>query len=282
MPRKESRDWYDTPLLYDIVFDSDTAREADFLEAVLARHGRSNGCRVLEPACGSARLMRAMAERGYSVAGFDASPAMVAFARRRCRGLRPPARVKPARMEDFAIAGRFDLAHCLLSTFKYLLDGEAAVRHLELVRDHLADGGVYALGIHLTDYQRRRPHHERWVGARDGLRVVCNTRTWPADRRRRREQLRTRLHVTREGGAADASGSTAPAADAGVGEGDAFVQETLWECRTYSPRQFRALLRSVPGLDWVATYDFHHDITSPITLRHDSPDAVAILRRNAD
>ena len=34
----DTRDWYDTPLYYDIVFDAGTGREADFLEAVWSKH----------------------------------------------------------------------------------------------------------------------------------------------------------------------------------------------------------------------------------------------------
>jgi predicted dehydrogenase len=35
MPEYTRSDWYNFPLYYDIVFDADTTREADFLEAVL-------------------------------------------------------------------------------------------------------------------------------------------------------------------------------------------------------------------------------------------------------
>ena len=35
----EAADWYDTPLYYDIVFESDTKQEADFLEAAMRLYG---------------------------------------------------------------------------------------------------------------------------------------------------------------------------------------------------------------------------------------------------
>ena len=41
-------DWYDTPRYYDIVFDTDTKREADFLEEMLRRHGRATGARAID------------------------------------------------------------------------------------------------------------------------------------------------------------------------------------------------------------------------------------------
>ena len=47
----EQRDWYDTPLYYDIVFDDGTRAEADFLEGAYLKHTRpSKTRRLLEPA----------------------------------------------------------------------------------------------------------------------------------------------------------------------------------------------------------------------------------------
>ena len=68
-----SVDWYDLPRYYDIVFEADTRAEADFLEAMAERWGRGAG-RILEPACGSGRLVEEMARRGHAVTGFDTNP----------------------------------------------------------------------------------------------------------------------------------------------------------------------------------------------------------------
>jgi 2-polyprenyl-3-methyl-5-hydroxy-6-metoxy-1,4-benzoquinol methylase len=80
----EQRDWYDTPLYYDIVFDDGTRQEADFLEAAFAKHARpARGRRLFEPACGSGRLAMEMARRGWNVNGFDGNAYMIAFAKER-------------------------------------------------------------------------------------------------------------------------------------------------------------------------------------------------------
>ena len=50
-------DWYDTPRWYDLVFEPGTRREGSFLVALARRHGRGEPRRVLEPACGSGRLV---------------------------------------------------------------------------------------------------------------------------------------------------------------------------------------------------------------------------------
>ena len=81
----EELDWYETPRYYDAIFDVDTDVEARFLEDAYAAHSsppeRARApLRVLEPACGSGRLMVEMARRGWRPHGFDLTPEMVTFA----------------------------------------------------------------------------------------------------------------------------------------------------------------------------------------------------------
>ncbi len=181
-------DWYDAPLYYDIIYDQDTARDADFLEAVGRQYVGRSRCAVLEPACGSGRLLAELARRGHAVAGFDASQPMLEFARQRLKRAALRAQVKHARLEQFTYRRRFDLAHCLVSTFKYLSSEAAAHSHLQCVAETLKPGGVYVLGLHLTDYHKQQRERERWTGCRQGVQVVCNVQEWPADVRRRTQR----------------------------------------------------------------------------------------------
>ncbi|MFW6060212.1 MAG: class I SAM-dependent methyltransferase [Phycisphaeraceae bacterium] len=259
MPHYEPMDWYRLPRYYDIIYDTDTADEADFLEALLRRYvGRQRGA-VLEPACGTGRLVAELARRGHAVSGFDLSEPMLAYARRRLRRRKAQADLKRARLEHFGYRRRFHLAHCLFSTFKYL-QSEADVRaHLHCVAEALHPGGVYALGLHLSDYDDTQRTRERWTAQRGGTHVTCNVQEWPADRRSRRQALRTRLVVR---------------------ERDRIRRyETHWQFRTYSVAQLRRLLRATPALAHVDTFDFRHQIDAPVTLDDGDPDKVLILRR---
>lgn len=257
-----SLDWYSTPLYYDIIFDADTKKEATFLEDVFRLYGKVKGKpakRVLEPACGSARLMLELGKRGWETYGFDLSPEMIEFSQKRMK--KHPSHLWVDRMESFVVPGKakFPLAHTLVSTFKYLLTEEHCVAHLQRVADSLLTGGIYVLGVHLTDYSRTKSEHERWAESRDDVDVVCNIHSWPADKKTRLEKVRSRLRITQGG--------------------ETRQQETTWHFRTYDAAQLRALLKKVPSLELVDCYDFTHLLENKRELDDSYADCVSILRK---
>lgn len=260
--KHEPLDWYDAPKWYDIVFDEGTGCEADFLEYVRHRFVGGRGRRVLEPACGSGRLVAELARRGYHVSGFDGNARMVEYARRRMDRLKLDAHIQSGRLESFTYPTRFELAHCLVSTFKYLLSEEQARAHLLHVARVLAPRGVYVLGLHLSEYDVTTRTRERWVGRSGATSVVCNIQQWPPDPRSRLERVRARLTVRNGRGLRRF--------------------ETDWQFRSYSARQMKRLLRTVPALAHVATYDFTYDVDRPIALDGRQLDVVLILQRRED
>jgi len=262
MASREQIDWYDTPLHYDIVFDADTRREADFLEAVRRRHGRTRGRSVLELACGSGRLVREFSARGWRASGFDLNPAMLQFARERLAREGLEAELWQDRMESFRVPGRrrHDLVHCLVSTYKYLQTEADALACLRRTAEALKPGGLFVLGLHLTDPKNERPLHERWVAERDGVEVVCNTRTWPPRQGTRLEPMRSRLRVT-------------------LPDGRVRRQETRWEVRSYTAAQLRRLLRKAEAFATLACHDFRHDSEETRRFDDEYPDLVLVLGR---
>jgi SAM-dependent methyltransferase len=261
MPRYAPFDWYEQPLYYDIIFDADTPQETRFLDAMRREHGRTRGRTVLEPACGSGRLMASLGRLGYRPIGFDLCPGMIDFSRRRLGAAGITATLFEASMDDFTAPRRADLAHCLVSTFKYLRDDASVLRHFEGVARALKPGGIYVLGLHLTDYAETSRSRERWIAQRDGVHVVCNIQSEPADRRRRTERVRARLIVNDD-------------------QGERHL-ESHWTFRTYSFRQLTALLKNVRGFEHIATYDFTHNPDHPIAFDGEQLDNVLILRRTS-
>lgn len=258
-PKFRSLDWYDLPRFYDMIFAPDTEREATFLESIQRRYGNGRTGWILEPACGSGRLVEAMLRRGYRVAGFDANENMLQYARERVQSVGGRVELSCKRLEQFRFRRRFGLAHCLVSTFKYLLDEASARSHLHCVAEVLAPGGVYVLGFHLSEYESSSKTRERWVVHRNDVRVTCNIQVWPPNRRQRLERVRARLVAQRPDG---------------VGQ-----YETGWHFRTYDAPQVRRLLRSIPRLEHVATFDFDYDAERERPLDGERLDVVLILRK---
>jgi SAM-dependent methyltransferase len=138
--------WLDDDLasFYDLMqFDLDVPL---YLELAAAQGGR-----VLEVACGSGRLVLPLARAGHRVVGVDASPAMLALARRKLAddpGL-ASARLVQADMRDFRLDGgeTFDLAILAVKSFAYLLTREDQQRALASIAAHLRPGGLLALDL---------------------------------------------------------------------------------------------------------------------------------------
>lgn len=256
--------WYDSPRHYDMVYADYTKPETRFLEAMLEQHGppKSGPRAILEPACGSGRLIESLARRGHRLWGFDLNRHQLNYATARLKPLGLKARLWQDNLGSFKIprgAPRFDLAHCLVSTFKYILKESEAVRHLKTVAAALRPGGLYVLGLHLTDYALAAPDHERWAATQGKTRVVSDTWSAPANRRLRTEAMRTRMKI-REGKRS-------------------WTTETEWSFRTYGPGQLKALLRKVPELELLACHDFHYNFKQTRSLDLESTDLVLILRR---
>lgn len=260
MARFKEFDWYNAPKFYDIIYDVGTATEAEFLEAIYRQYVTSGGQSVLEPACGTGRLVEELAGRGYKMCGFDANQCMLDHARRRLRQTGRTAVLKQMDMADFSFGGRkFDMVYCLVSSIRYLLTETEARRHLHLVAQCLRPGGVYAVGLLLTDYADRGTTMERWEETRGDTRVVCNVKTWPAHRKSRTAQMRSRMTVYKERSV------------------DRF--ESTWLARTYGPRQLRQLIAAEPRFELADCFTFDYNVDKPVSLEGDRLDKVVILRR---
>lgn len=265
--RWEPFDWYRDVSYYDIVFDQTTTEEVDFLEGLMARSGPSarrgvrSPRRVLEPGCGSGRLVAAFARRGWSVFGYDLESRALDFARSRLPS-RARVTLTVGRFDECAPPARdFDLAHCLYSTLLHATAPGEADRHLRLVCDALRVGGLYVIGLHLADYEQREIVRERADCRRGRTRVIYTLRHGLPDRHTRLQPIRCRLAIRRSG------------------SNTVRRLESNWHFRTYDERQLRSLLRSEPRFRLIATHDFHHDLGS----LNEGPDAtfdrVLVLRR---
>lgn len=165
--------------------------------------------RWLEPACGTGRLLRLAAARGRRIAGFDASEAMVDYTRAalRRRGLARRGRVFLADMTDFlglVRPGSVDFAFNLVNSIRHLGSDRAMLDHFAQMARAVRPGGVYIVGLSLTDYVNERPDEDLWQGARGRLQVKHLVNYLPPEPgpRARAERVISHLTVRRPSGVA--------------------------------------------------------------------------------
>ena len=63
--------WYDHPTYYDVSFSHQMREELAFLKGIFRKNGNAICSRLLEPACGTGRLMLPLIRAGYNCTGFD-------------------------------------------------------------------------------------------------------------------------------------------------------------------------------------------------------------------
>src|SRR5205814_1288099 len=135
------KSWFDHPEWFEIGFDDHTGKEADFFEAAFKKYCPFPVKRVLEPGCGSGRLITEMAKRGYQATGFDLSEPSLEYLRQRLRRLKLRATAQNGNMANFRFPGKFDAVFCPINSFRHLTEEADAQRHLHCIADSLRSGG---------------------------------------------------------------------------------------------------------------------------------------------
>ncbi|HYQ96266.1 MAG TPA: class I SAM-dependent methyltransferase [Candidatus Eisenbacteria bacterium] len=168
---------YESPEIYDVAFGWNLAMELDFLESCLARHVADPVRSILEPACGTGRILAALVDRGYEVTGYDLRPEMVAFAAAKVAPF--GGRVMRGDMATFKPPGLYDAAINLVNSIGYLLEDDSVTSHLERVAESLRPGGVYLVQFSYGGEPPEQSTFGPWANARGGLET---TLTWRVER----------------------------------------------------------------------------------------------------
>ena len=255
---------YDHPKYYDVVFGADCAAEVKFLlacgEAFLERSPE----RMFEPACGTGRLLFALAKRGHTVAGVDLNAKSVAYcnARFRRHGWDEPARVADMGAFDpgeLSLGPPYDLAFNTINSFRHIGSERAARAHLECIGRVVRPGGLYLLGVHLTPTAAAPSETESWSARRGHLGIATHMWTIERDPKQRVERFGIRFDVR------------TPTRSFRI------CDELV--LRSYTPAQMNQLIRSSGCWQTVATFDFGYQIDQPIEVAAATEDGVYVLRR---
>lgn len=180
--------------LYDIAFSWDVEEEVDWL---LERLGGPAVHSILEPACGSGRMLEPFARRGVRAVGIDISPQMVALAQERLVATGPSAQVILADMTSFDLVETFDGAVCPIDSLACLLDPADTAQHLDSMARHLRTGSRYLVQLELRESADPWSGVEgsSWEEERDDVRLRVSWTVEDIDLERGVETQRSRIEV---------------------------------------------------------------------------------------
>lgn len=200
---------YADPMLYDILYTPGTAAEIDALEKVervfAGDHPLADDRIWLEPACGTGRYLRIATHRGRRGVGFDRDERQIKYA----EGRGPQAiKYHTADMVDFLddcrlAPGCIDFAFNPVNSLRHLESDRSMLDHFQQMAAALKPGGIYVVGISLTNYDWLEPEEDLWKGKRGLLEVsqlVNYLPPEPGTARARTEKVLSHLTVTRPRG----------------------------------------------------------------------------------
>lgn len=255
--------WYDYPQYFDMVFRDETPSEVAFFDQAFSRFVDYPVRHLLEPGCGSGRLVAEMAARGYSLTGLDLSKPMLDYLARRLKRRGLHADLVLGDMTDMKFARKFDSAFCTFNTFRHLIDEGDAIGHLRSIAQNLRSGGIYILGFHLIPMDADPECTERWKASHGGTNVSVTLKVVDFDRRARQERLRVSIRAHKRSGRIERIQSEFP-------------------LRLYTPAQARRMFRQVEDVFEIRSiHGFDYDIDEPREFDNDLTDALFILRRRA-
>ena len=250
---------YDHPKYYDLVFGSDCAAEIRFILGCAERYLKRPAKRFFEPACGTGRLLFALAKKGYDVDGLDLNAKAIEFCNARFQRHEMDYRATVGDMTDFKLRRKADIAFNTINSFRHLASEDSALSHLQCVGKAVKAGGIYLLGVHLTPTTGATCETESWTARRGHLSI--NTHMWPRKHNRSKR-------IERFGIRFDIHSPTR-----------AFRIEDTLVLRSYSPKQMSDLISKAGCWQLIANYDFGYDLRCPIEVDEQSEDVVYVLRK---
>lgn len=252
---------YDHPQYYHLSYSHDMGEEIRFIRKLLARYIDSPTAKILEPACGTGRVLLPLLESGYRCTGFDNNHKAIRYLKKRLQRKGIKANVFNADMAEFSITGSpFDGAVCTVDTFRHLVNESEAVSHLQCVARQLRKDGVYLLAMHLLPSDGYTQQISRWRDRKGSLNLHTTISVLDVNRKKRLETLSIVFNV-----------QTA---------GSEKKYRYVYKLRTYTLRQLKSMLNRIPAFEIAAVYNYYSfDSASPIRLNFYSEDVLLVLRK---
>ncbi|HEX9675382.1 MAG TPA: class I SAM-dependent methyltransferase [Anaerolineales bacterium] len=144
----EHMNLYQRAIYYDVIFDRDVSREADFITQAYQQYsGETGPAAVLDLACGPGYHALEFARRGVAATGLDLGKEMLTLAREKGAAQGLPVHWIEGDMRSFTLERPVDAAFIMFDGLDALLSNEDLVTHLRAVGQALNPGGVYLVDL---------------------------------------------------------------------------------------------------------------------------------------
>ena len=187
--------WYDLPAYYDVSFSYEMSDELAFLKNVFKKYSNSSQPKLLEPACGTGRLMIPLIREGFDCSGFDLNKNALLYLDEKLNRNQLHANVFYDDMINFTTHRKYDGIYCTVDTFRHLLTEKEARQHLLCVSKALKKNGIYVLGLHLLSKEKKIDRLTRWTARRGRLTIKTIMSMIKLDKNKRRETLEVELKI---------------------------------------------------------------------------------------
>lgn len=149
-------------------YDADYRNYDEDIDVILTLAAES-GDPILELGCGTGRLLLPLAAQGHAATGVDVSPALLAIAAAKLRGLAPGAQVEliEADMRHCDLSRRdYGFVFCTSNTLMHLAEPAGQMAALRNAHRHLRKGGALLIDLFNPDVMR--------LAAIDGLQELAD------------------------------------------------------------------------------------------------------------
>ena len=164
---------YQRAIYYDVIFDRDVSREADFITQAYQQYsGETGPAAVLDLACGPGYHALEFARRGVAATGLDLGKEMLTLAREKAAAQGLPVHWIEGDMRSFTLERPVDAAFIMFDGLDALLSNEDLVAHLRAVGQALNPAGVYLVDLtHPRECSFQSYGSYGYHGRRDGADV---------------------------------------------------------------------------------------------------------------
>jgi SAM-dependent methyltransferase len=160
---------YRQPLYYEIAFSFIDAKEQiDNFEKLVTRFSKKKARRFLDVACGPSLQLREIARRGYEAVGFDVSPEMLEYLKK--KAVEEGLKIETAKgdLTSFRLDKKADFAFIMMGSLD-VESNDQFLSHLDSVAASLNSGSLYFIQNMTLDWTK--PAKQSWTMKRDGITV---------------------------------------------------------------------------------------------------------------